>query len=260
MSLGLKDVEQMARQEFLLRSGTRVFDIPCKQLFDYSDRGALRVAQASELNRSEIARLALNFKDCGRTSSGVSLRDSLTLGENGSTLVKASGSKLLCAMAITPGGSFKMTGHILYMDLKPKVLPDDVAEIFPSLQTRADFSKAIYLELVCASANTGAATLLLLCLIKKLDGVKTGILADAVNKSSDEFFKKFGFAHIRQSKPSLWWMSKADATRLARKTDSRSGEQKGLVEHLRVHESVKQMCVRKGVTNATSHREFWDCR
>lgn len=260
MSLGLKDVEQMAKQEFLLRSGTRVFDIPCKQLFDYSDRGALRIAQTSELNRSEIARLALNFKDCGRTSSGVSLRDSLTLGDNGATLIKATGSKLLCAVSLTPGGSFNMTGHILYMDLKPNVLPDDVGDVLHTLQARADFSKAIYLELVCATANTGAATLLLICLLKKLDGAKTGVLADAVNESSDEFFKKFGFTHIRKNNPSIWWMSKADAIRLARKTNGRAGEQKGLVEHLRVHKSLKQMCVRKGVTNATSHREFWDCR
>lgn len=255
---GLKDVEQLARQEFLLKSGTRVFDVPCKQLFDYSDDGTLQVAKTSERNRREIARLALAFEECSRTSSGVSLYDSLTLDEKtGSTLVNATGSKLLCAVTMQPNNSFKMTGHILYMDLKLKVLPDDVIAVFDKLN--ADFSKAIYLDLICSSANTGAATLLLLCLLKKLDGAKTGILADAVNSFSAKFFNKFGFKQIHK-KPSLWWMSKADAIRLAGKTNSRVGEQKGFSEHLRVPTSITEMCVRKGVTRASSHREFWDCR
>lgn len=245
---GLKEVEQLAKQEFLLRNGTRVFDIPCKQLFDHSARGALRVSPDAEENRAEIARLALSFKDCGRTSSGVSLRDSLTMGDSGASLVRATGSKLLCAMTAQPDGSFRMSGHILYMDLKPKVLPDDVHEVFGQL--RQDFSKAIYLELICSTAKSGAATLLLLCLLKKLDGAKTGILADAVNASSDAFFEKMGFKHIRRSEPSLWWMSKAEATRNA----------SAFRTHLRAHKSIHTLCVRKGVTHATSHRTFWDCR
>ena len=252
MSLSLKDIELLARQEFLLKSGTRVFDIPCKQLFDYTEDGELKVSEGSELNRATIAQLALDFKDCTRTPSGVSLRDSLTLGDDGSTLVRATGSKLMCAVTMDSGGSLKVTGHILYMDLKPKVLPDDVAKIFTTLN--ADLSKAIYLELICSTAKTGAGTLLMLCLLKKLDGAKTGILADAVNASSDAFFQKFGFKHIRTSKPSLWWMSKADAMRLANKTT------RGFLDHLRLHESLREVCVRKGATNATSHREFWDCR
>ena len=217
------------------------------------------MSQTAELNRREIARLALNFKGCTRTDSGVSLRDSLTLGENGSTLVRATGCKLLSAVRVQENGSFQMSGHILYMDLKPKVLPDDVNDVFETLT--GDFSKAIYLELICASANSGAATLLMLCLLKKLDGAKTGILADAVNSSSEAFFKKFGFTNIHRSNPSLWWVSKSDALRLAN-TTSQHGNQhpKGLLEHLRLNSSLVNMCVRKGVTNATSNRTFWDCR
>lgn len=253
----IADVERLAKQEFRLRTGIVVFDIPCRQLFEHSDRGTLKVAQGAELNRRKIANLALNFGDCNRTSSGVNLRDSLTQAEDGSTLVKATGSKLLSAVVLD-GTSFRMTGHILYMDLKPKVLPDDAAEVFHTLN--ADFSKAIYLELICSAPNTGAATLLMLCLLKKLEGAKTGILADAVNGASDAFFKKMGFHHIRKANPSLWWMSRARAIELANKGNSPPGQQKGLMEHLRVPMQMQELCTRKGQIHSTSHKEFWDCR
>jgi len=260
MPITLTEIDQLARQEFLLRKDTRVFDIPCKQLFDHTANGALKVVDTAQENRKIIARMALNFNDCTRTASGASLRDSLTMSENGATLVRATGCKLLCAVSMEADGSrFHMTGHILYMDLKPKVLPDDVAEVIDRLDV--DLTKALYLELVCASAYSGSATPLLLCLIKKLDGAKTGILADAVNADSDAFFKKFGFRHIRTRNPSLWYLSKEEANRLANKTPSRSAtDTKGLLEHLRVRQQVRDVCVRRGLTPATSQRTFWDCR
>jgi hypothetical protein len=246
----LTEIEQIAKQEFLLKSGTRVFDIPTKQLFEHSPAGTLQVCADAQANRKEIAKLALAFKGCERrdpSHEGVSLRNSLHAGENGATLIRATGSKFMSAITIDQG-KFKMTGHILYMDLKPRVLPDDIIEVFDSL--RIDTSKAIYLELICASAKSGAATLLLLCLLKKLDGAKTGILADALNPASDAFFKKFGFEHIKES-PSIWWMSKATAQRLAAD---------GLTKHLRVPKPVQAMCTRHGVSSATRRRQFWDCR
>ena len=101
MPTTLVDIEQLAKQQFLLLTGTRVFDIPCKQLYEYNTRGELRVLQTSEFNREEIAKLSLNFKDCDRTKSGVNLRDSLELGEDGkTTLVNAMGCKLLSAIQI----------------------------------------------------------------------------------------------------------------------------------------------------------------
>lgn len=256
----LTEIEQIARQEFLLRKSTRVFDIPCKQLFDHTVNGALKVVDTAQENRKIIARMALNFKDCNRTSSGANLRDSLTLSDTGATLVRATGCKLLCALMMKEDGSrFEMSGHILYMDLKPRVLPDDVVEVMDTLDV--DLTKAIYLELVCATAYSGAATLLLLCLIKKLDGAKTGILADAVNADSDAFFKKFGFRHIRTRNPSLWYLSKEEANRLANKAPSRSAtDTKSLLEHLRVRQQVRDVCVRRGLSPRTSQRTFWDCR
>tara|TARA_B110000046_G_C13015937_1_gene408747 strand:- start:2620 stop:3402 length:783 start_codon:yes stop_codon:yes gene_type:complete len=260
MPITLTEIEQLARQEFSQRKGTLVFDIPCKQLFDHTTNGALKVVHTAQDNRKVIAQMALDFKDCARTESQVSLRDSLTINDNGATLVRATGCKLMCAVTMnTDGTRSSMTGHLLYMDLKPKVLPDEVAEVVDTLDV--DFTKAIYLELVCASSNSGSATLLLLCLLKKLDGAKTGILADAVNSQSDAFFQKFGFRHIRTRNPSLWYLSKQEARRLANKPPARNpADTKGLLDHLRVQEQIRAVCVRQGRTPATSRRTFWDCR
>lgn len=267
MTTPLKHVAQLAKQELALGVGAQLFDIPSKQLFDHDSRGELRALPSAQENRRTIATLALDFEYCSRTVDGVELRDSLRLVSGYPLLVDAVGSKLLSAVSVHGDGDLEMIGQFLYMDLRVKdlgrprcPLPVDMDEALQSLSNVSRFDSSIYLELVCSKPHSGAATLLLLCLVKKLDGAKRGIMTDAINSSSQKFFKTMGFQEINRS-PSLWWLPKEEAMRLARLPRSRGGARKaGFLDHLRSPEELESLCTRKGLTRATAHKTYWDCR
>lgn len=239
----LKEIAQLASEEFL-RRGVRVFEVPAKQLFTHDASGELVVLQEAKYNRRMLASMALEFEECKQATSGVSLRRSLTLGDNGASLLYATGCKVMCAIQVEAGQP-RMIALALIMTLRPQVLENSVLKAIRDVPP-----KALFLELICAQKDTGGATLLLLRLLAKLStaAYADGILAHAVNKKSKALFQKHQYEALS---PSVYRLTKQRALAKVHAYET---------QLLRSAERTRELCTRQGATAATARKTFWDCR
>lgn len=234
----LANVAKVANEEFVRTNGVRFFDVPLRQLFVHDAKGTLVVHPEAEANRRILARMALDFQ-CG-AASGVSLRRSLKLGREGSSLLYATGARMLCAVSVD--GAPRLVAFALVMNLKAAVVE---AMVLRHMQTLPH--KALYLELVCAMPHTGGATYLLLRLLAKLERTHTGILAHAVNAKSRTLLERHFYA---PRGPGVYYLDRATAQR-------HTERYLGL---LRTSQTTQELCTRHGVTAATRGKTYWDCR
>jgi hypothetical protein len=234
-------VSRLANEEFVRKAGVRLFEVPARQLFVHNARGDLIVNPDAQANRRVLAQLALRF-ECD-AASGVSLQRSLKLGRDGSSLLYATGCKLLCAVAVTEDAPH-MIALALIMNLKAPVLEPAVLRRMGSSHLPL---KALYLELVCAAPHTGGATYLLLRLLAKLERTNTGILAYAVNAKSRALLAR----HFYTARGTgVYYLTREDAERNI----------PSYMDLLRTTRVTRDLCTRRGLSRTTAGRTYWDCR
>ena len=244
MTEALATVARAAREESLYR-GIRVLEVPARQLFEYDGRGQLAVHPDAQSNRRVLARAILASEACQRVTSGVSLRDSLKYdAKSDSGMLYAAGAKFVVAARADTDG-VHVDGFAFVCNLKPAVVEPAVLRALDGKLP----AKALYLELICATPRTGAATVVLLHLVRKLTTkTVTGVLAHAVNKKSRDLLTKHGYA-LATSRRDIFYLSAADARRDAARYDAL----------LRRGDAVRDLCTRTGQTRATRGRVYWDC-
>ena len=165
--------------------------------------------------------------------------------DDGFTLLKSTGCKLLCAIQMGDNGSAKMIAFALYMNLKPDVLEMRVRNLVAQRMPQ----KALCLELICAEANSGGAQLVLYRMLGKLHTTNTGILAHAVNQRSKQFLSRYGFKNSYGGQ-TVFYLSREDAER---NVDMYEGM-------LNNSESTRELCTRRGASPSTRQKLYWDCR
>ena len=244
MAEALVTVARVAREESLYRN-IRVLEVPARQLFHYNARGDLAVHPDARSNRLVLARAVLASEACQRLRSGVSLRDSLRYDrQSDSGMLYAAGAKFIIAARAEPDGVY-VDGFAFICNLKPAVVEPVVLRAMDGKLP----AKSVYLELICGTPRTGAATVILIHLMRKLSTKSvTGVLAHAVNKNSRTLLEKHGYS-LPTTRRDIFYLSAADARRNADRYEAL----------LRRGGTVRELCTRTGQSPATRGRVYWDC-
>lgn len=101
---------------------------------------------------------------------------------------------------------------------------------------------------MCAKPHSGAATYLLLAMLKSISSTKTCLMANFTNASSRRLmYERHGYKEFLPGKPQLAVLTRATAY----------ANRQALLDLLPGHEQTMRLCTRVGIRD--KRKTYWDC-
>ena len=244
----LKTISKHALKEFG-RRGFQLFEKPARQLFSHnSTTGALIEAPGLQHNQRELARMALAFRHC---SGAYNLRQSLKASPGsdggGSSLVYSAGCKLLLAVKFDGDADAELVGLAVVVNLREDVLESRHLRMIAAAGEHLP-AGGLWIELVCAKPHSGAATYLLLTMLKTIGGARTCIMANPTNAASRSLmYERHGYEELLPGKPQLAVLTRSAAY----------AHRQAYLDLLPGYEQTMRLCTRAGIRDTT--KTYWDC-
>tara|TARA_B110001450_G_scaffold234240_1_gene238093 strand:+ start:317 stop:1060 length:744 start_codon:yes stop_codon:yes gene_type:complete len=237
----LKNVFKLSMKDFG-RLGFQLFEKPARQLFTHNARGELVRRTDIDHNQRELAGMALSFPHC---SASYNLKQSLRASSGGASLVNSAGCKVLFAVKFT-GSDVELVGLSVVVNLKEDVFEQRHLTAMAKAGVRLP-SKGLFVELICAKPETGAATFLLLTMMNKLAKQFDSIVCNPTNEKARTLFARHGYEDMVPTRNDLAILDRSTA----------ANHEGSYLKMLPGHENTVRLCTRGGIRNTSM--TYWDC-